>query len=242
MKICQKCGYKNEENTAFCQNCGERLENNGNVQEAEIKPQRNNQTLIIIIAIAAAAAVAIAAMFMVSARQNKKANSVKTTTAKTQQAQQQSTPSGTKTPSQSSSAQQSSSASSSQSSQYNANTLSGKQIGVLLMLYWSPDWFKDEVANDSMYYEDATTVEENNSTTYHELTSSGRADDTLFYRTSGDTIIYKYLQDGEIATSSISLQRLVNDYYNNSDKRSEVNGYVGQIRPVSEAGWGTDNF
>jgi cobalamin biosynthesis Mg chelatase CobN len=242
VKRCSKCGYENEENTAFCQNCGERLENNGNVQVAAIKPKRNNnQTLIIIAAIVAAAAVAIAAMFMVSAHQSKKAKSMKTSASKTQQSTQNNTQSATKTASQSSNAQQTqqkSSASASQGSQYNANTLSGKQIGVLLMLYWSPDWFKDEVTNGSMYYEEAATDED---TTYY-LTASGRGDETLDYRINGDTITYEYLKDSGTATETISLQRLVGDYYNTSDKRSEVNGYVGQIKPVSEAPWGTDNY
>lgn len=250
MKICQKCGYENKDDAAFCKNCGELLSKAAapaaepvqTTQEVNTPAAPNRQNLIMII-ICVAAAVAIGAMFMVSAHQSKKAKSVKTSASKTQQSQQQSTQSGTKTASQSSNAQQTqqrSKSSASQGSQYNANTLSGKQIGVLLMLYWSPDWFKDEVTNGSMYYEDAETVDD--STTYHVLTASGRADETLYYKTSGDTITYKYLKDSGIATETISLQRLVSDYYNTSAKRSEVNGYVGQIKPVSEAPWGTDNF
>ena len=124
------------------------------------------------------------------------------------------------------------------SQQQVAPTLNSRQVGTLLSLYYWPDYFKGLIDDSGIYYGD----DQQDGQAYHFFTGNGDPTSVLLYRLDGDTITYKYVDasnadcvaDAPVVTKTISLTRLINDYYNTSSKRAEVNGYVAKLKPESE--------
>ncbi|MGI6512178.1 MAG: Lreu_0056 family protein [Catenisphaera adipataccumulans] len=146
-----------------------------------------------------------------------------------------------KSSNQSTNSRKSSSAASSNnsaSSRQSTPELNDRQVGTLLSLYYWPDYFKGLIGDSGIYYGD----DQQDGETYHYFTGNGDPTSVLYYQIDGDTITYRYVDvsnadcvaDAPIATKTISLKRLVNDYYNTSAKRAEVNGYVAKLKPLSE--------
>lgn len=126
-----------------------------------------------------------------------------------------------------------------------APALSDRQVGTLLSLYHWPNYFKGLIDDSGIYYGD----DQQDGQTYHYFTGNGDALSVLLYRLDGDTITYKYVDasnadcvaDAPVVTKTISLKRLINDYYNTSSKRAEVNGYVAKLKPESEIPGASDD-
>lgn len=115
-------------------------------------------------------------------------------------------------------------------------------VGVMAALLQDPDWFKDGINNDGMYYgsndQDGDDVKG-----FSYITSNGDPTSYIYFNQNGDNITIKQwtaegadcVADGHFETKTVSLQQLENDYYSNSSKRSEVNNYVGKLKPIAEA-------
>ena len=199
------------------------------------KGQMSTVTIILIVLIVAMSVAAIAGMVAYNSIQAK--NQAKTKTAsKSASASKKSKSSNQSTNSRKSS---SAASSSSTSSRQSTPELNDRQVGTLLSLYYWPDYFKEGLNNDpGIYYGD----DQLEGQTYHVISGNGDPTSILYYQIDGDTITYRYVDDsnGEIVadapivTKTISLKRLINDYYNTSAKRAEVNSYVAKLKPLSE--------
>ena len=198
------------------------------------KGQMSTVTIILIVLIVAMSVAAIAGMVAYNSIQAK--NQAKTKTAsKSASASKKS-----KSSNQSTNSRKSSSAASSSitSSRQSTPELNDRQVGTLLSLYYWPDYFKGLIGDSGIYYGD----DQQDGETYHYFTGNGDPTSVLLYRLDGDTITYKYVDasnadcvaDAPVVTKTISLKRLINDYYNTSAKRAEVNGYVAKLKPLSE--------
>ena len=198
------------------------------------KGQMSTVTIILIVLIVAMSVAAIAGMVAYNSIQAK--NQAKTKTAsKAASASKKSKSSNQSTNSRKSS---SAASSSSTSSRQSTPELNDRQVGTLLSLYYWPDYFKGLIGDSGIYYGD----DQQDGETYHYFTGNGDPTSVLLYRLDGDTITYKYVDasnadcvaDAPVVTKTISLKRLINDYYNTSAKRAEVNGYVAKLKPLSE--------
>jgi len=198
------------------------------------KGQMSTVTIILIVLIVAMSVAAIAGMVAYNSIQAK--DQAKTKTAsKSASASKKSKSSNQSTNSRKSS---SAASSSSTSSRQSTPELNDRQVGTLLSLYYWPDYFKGLIGDSGIYYGD----DQQDGETYHYFTGNGDPTSVLLYRLDGDTITYKYVDasnadcvaDAPVVTKTISLKRLINDYYNTSAKRAEVNGYVAKLKPLSE--------
>ena len=124
---------------------------------------------------------------------------------------------------------------------YDARHLSVQQLGTLIYLLKDPDEFK-EADNGGLYY---GTVPQGSD--YGQqfwgmdfLTTNGDPTSYLYFKPDGPNVIIKYVDDdgttggvanAPVKTESISIQRLVNDYYISQDQKNEVNGYANRIQP-----------
>jgi cytoskeletal protein RodZ len=196
--------------------------------------------IILIVLIVAMSVAAIAGMVAYNSIQAK--DQAKTKTAsKSVSASKKS-----KSSNQSTNSRKSSSAASpsSASSQQTTPELNVRQVGTLLSLYFWPDYFKERIDDPGIYYGD----DQLEGQTYHVFSGNGDPTSILYYQIDGDTITYRFVDpsksdcvaDAPITTKTISLKRLVNDYYNTSAKRAEVNGYVAKLKPESEIAGGSD--
>ena len=198
------------------------------------KGQMSTVTIILIVLIVAMSVAAIAGMVAYNSMQAK--NQAKTKTA----SKSVSASKKNKSSNQSTNSRKSSSAASSSSTSSRQSTpeLNDRQVGTLLSLYYWPDYFKGLIGDSGIYYGD----DQQDGETYHYFTGNGDPTSVLLYRLDGDTITYKYVDasnadcvaDAPVVTKTISLKRLINDYYNTSAKRAEVNGYVAKLKPLSE--------
>lgn len=141
-----------------------------------------------------------------------------------------------------------SSSSSSKSTNANSSTkddnVSDQTVGVMVALLQWPDWFKEGIKSGDMYY--GTDSDSDNSSEvngYSCVTENGDPESYLYYKRDGDNVTIKYwttsgdetVAEGHFDTRTVSLKRLENDYYNNSSKKAEVDGYVSDLKPISEA-------
>lgn len=206
----------------------------GNTVQQNKKGQMSSVTIILIVLIVAMSVAAIAGMVAYNSIQAK--NQAKTKTA----SKSVSASKKNKSSNQSTNSRKSSSAASSSSTSSRQSTpeLNDRQVGTLLSLYYWPDYFKGLIGDSGIYYGD----DQQDGETYHYFTGNGDPTSVLLYRLDGDTITYKYVDasnadcvaDAPVVTKTISLKRLINDYYNTSAKRAEVNGYVAKLKPLSE--------
>lgn len=132
---------------------------------------------------------------------------------------------------------------SSQSSKANESSTDDKTVGVMAALLVDPDFFKDNVNDGSMYYGNNGGEIAKSCAGYSFVTSDGDPTSYIYYKQNGNSVTIKQIDpegDESVAeagfkTRTVSLDRLKTDYYNNSSKQSEVNGYVNKLKPYSEA-------
>lgn len=205
------------------------------------KGQMSSVTIILIVLIVAMSVAAIAGMVAYNSIQAK--NQAKTKTA----SKSVSASKKNKSSNQSTNSRKSSSAASPSSASTRQTTpeLNVRQVGTLLSLYYWPDYFKEGLNNEpGIYYGD----DQLEGQTYHVFSGNGDPTSNLYYQIDGDTITYRYVDasnadcvaDAPVVTKTISLKRLINDYYNTPAKRAEVNGYVAKLKPESEIAGGSD--
>lgn len=132
---------------------------------------------------------------------------------------------------------------SSQSSKANEGSTDDKTVGVMAALLVDPDFFKDNVNDGSMYYGNNGGDITKACDGYSFVTSDGDPTSYIYFKQNGNNVTIKQIDpegDESVAeagfkTRTVSLDRLKTDYYNNSSKQSEVNGYVNKLKPYSEA-------
>lgn len=138
----------------------------------------------------------------------------------------------------------SSSNSQSNSLSYDARHLSGQQLGTLICLLKDPDEFKgaDNGQPGGLYYGSVPQGSDYGQQFWGMdfLTTNGDPTSYLYFKPDGPNVIIKYVDDdgttggvanAPVKTESISIQRLVNDYYISQDQKNEVNGYANRIQP-----------
>ena len=122
---------------------------------------------------------------------------------------------------------------------YDARHLSVQQLGTLICLLKDPDEFKG--AAGGLYYGSVPQGSDYDQQFWGMdfLTTNGDPTSYLYFKPDGPNVIIKYIDDNgttgvanaPIKTESISIQRLVNDYYISQDQKNEVNGYANRIQP-----------
>ncbi|MCH3922935.1 Lreu_0056 family protein [Limosilactobacillus sp.] len=130
--------------------------------------------------------------------------------------------------------------SSSESTAKNSQDLSPQQLGVLVALYQSPDWFK-EFVDDGMYYgtqQDMQVGPEG----YDYITAYGDPTSYVYFKRSGNDVTIKQVvpkgnqsvADASMVTKHVTVSGLIRDYYTNQSQKDEVNGYVNELKPISD--------
>ena len=127
---------------------------------------------------------------------------------------------------------------------YDARHLSGQQLGTLICLLKDPDEFKgaDNGQPGGLYYGSVPQGSDYGQQFWGMdfLTTNGNPTSYLYFKPDGPNVIIKYVDDdgttggvanAPVKTESISIQRLVNDYYISQDQKNEVNGYANRIQP-----------
>lgn len=145
---------------------------------------------------------------------------------------------------QSSATNDSSSNSQSDGLSYDARHLSVQQLGTLICLLKDPDEFKgaDNGQPGGLYYGSVPQGSDYGQQFWGMdfLTTNGDPTSCLYFKPNGPNVIIKYVDDdgttggvanAPVKTESISIQRLVNDYYISQDQKNEVNGYANRIQP-----------
>ena len=126
---------------------------------------------------------------------------------------------------------------------YDARHLSVQQLGTLICLLKDPDEFKgaDNGQPGGLYYGNVPQGSDYGQQFWGMdfLTTNGDPTSYLYFKPDGPNVIIKYVDDSgttgvanaPVKTESISIQRLVNDYYISQDQKNEVNGYASRIQP-----------
>lgn len=129
----------------------------------------------------------------------------------------------------------------SQSSSSNSNSQSSsvddKTVGVLVALLQNPNWFKEYLNSGDMHY-GANSDNSGEVNGYSYVTSNGDPESYIYFKRNGDNVTIKQwttegdesVADGHFESRTVSLKRLENDYYSNTSKRAEVNGYVSKLK------------
>lgn len=125
----------------------------------------------------------------------------------------------------------------------NSSNTDDKTVGVMVALLKDPDWFKGGIKDGDMYYGSDGSAITKACSGYNFITANGDPTSFIYYKQNGDNVTIKQITpegDQSVAeagfkTETVSLDRLKTDYYNNSNKQSEVNGYVNELKPYSEA-------
>ena len=126
---------------------------------------------------------------------------------------------------------------------YDARHLSVQQLGTLICLLKDPDEFKDADNGQPgvLYYGTVPQGSDYGQQFWgmNFLTTNGDPTSYLYFKPDGPNVIIRYVDDdgttgvanAPVKTESISIQRLVNDYYISQDQKNEVNGYANRIQP-----------
>lgn len=115
--------------------------------------------------------------------------------------------------------------------------VTNKQLGVMIGLLQSPDWFKGGLSSGEMYY---GTVNDTGGevTGYNFISANGDPESYIYYKRNGDVVTIKYVDpkpgqtvaDAGMATRTISYNDLLQDYYQNSNQQTEVNNDASQLK------------
>lgn len=138
-----------------------------------------------------------------------------------------------------SSAMTSSATSSSSSSQANSSTkitqVDDQTVGTMVALLKNPDWFKEYVNDGTMYYGKANSDFGKEVAGYSMVTANGDSTSFIYYKNDGTNVEIKTWDGDQWQTTNVSLAQLEKDYYVTSSQKQEVQGYVQQLKPYSEA-------
>lgn len=115
--------------------------------------------------------------------------------------------------------------------------VTNKQLGTMIGLLQSPEWFKDGLSVGEMYY---GTVNDTGGevTGYNFISANGDPESYIYYKRNGDVVTIKYVDpkpgqtvaDAGMATRTVSYKNLLQDYYQNSDQQTEVNSDANQLK------------
>ena len=128
--------------------------------------------------------------------------------------------------------------------------LTTQQLGTLVALLKYPNWFKQGVADGSMYYSDQpNTAPGSDLNGFSYVTANGDPTSYIYFQLQGENVVIKYVDashadcvaDAPMRTISVRLDTLINDYYNTKKKQDEVNGYANRLLPDSQYGKHVDN-
>ena len=136
----------------------------------------------------------------------------------------------------SASAAVSSSTSSTATSTPKDTALDNKTVGVMVALLENPDWFKEYLSSGTMHYGSNYNSPEVQGFNY--LTTNGDQLSYIFFKQEGNNVIIKQWTDegadmvahGHFETTTVSLDRLKQDYYVTDAQKAEVQGYVNELK------------
>ena len=128
------------------------------------------------------------------------------------------------------------------SSTANSKDLLGQQLGVLVALYQSPDWFKEFISDGPLYY--GTSEEKQvGPNGYDYITGNGDPTSYIYFKRDGNDVTIKQVvpkgdqtvADASMETKHVTVSGLIRDYYTNQPQKDEVNGYVNKLKPITDA-------
>lgn len=130
----------------------------------------------------------------------------------------------------------SSSTSSTATSTPKDTTVDNKTVGVMVALLENPDWFKEYLSSGTMHYGSNYNSPEVQGFNY--LTTNGDQLSYIFFKQEGNNVIIKQWTDegadmvahGHYETTTVSLDRLKQDYYVTDAQKAEVQGYVNELK------------
>ena len=132
--------------------------------------------------------------------------------------------------------------SSSNSNSSNSSKLTTQQLGTLVAIYQNPDWFKEGIKDDTMYYGTNDGSDSGDVSGYSYVTANGDPTSWIYFKQNGNDVTIKYVdvKDGEtvaeasMATKHVTVSGLLRDYYTNQSQKDEINGYANQLKPESD--------
>lgn len=105
-----------------------------------------------------------------------------------------------------------------------------KQLGTMIGFLIYPDWYKDNLSRNDMYY--GTVSRDDGSNRYGGLkgysyiSAHGDGASFVYYKRNGNTITVKYSDagaTGAVHTREISYDNLLKEFYQNQNQKDEVN-------------------
>ena len=114
--------------------------------------------------------------------------------------------------------------------------LTTQQLGTLVALLKSPDWFKAGVQNGEMYY--GTHYGYDEVADYQYVTTQGDLTSYIWFKRKGNDVTIKMIGSTEnqnvtgapMTTTHTTVTNLINNYYTSEDQQDEVNAYADQLK------------
>ena len=115
-------------------------------------------------------------------------------------------------------------------------TVDNKTVGVMVALLENPDWFKEYLSSGTMHY--GSNYNSPEVQVFNYLTTNGDQLSYIFFKQEGNNVIIKQWTDegadmvahGHFETTTVSLDRLKQDYYVTDAQKAEVQGYVNELK------------
>ncbi|MBB1099252.1 hypothetical protein H5R88_03880 [Limosilactobacillus sp. WF-MT5-A] len=114
--------------------------------------------------------------------------------------------------------------------------LTTQQLGTLVGLLKSPDWFKNGVQNGDMYY--GTHYGYGEVSDYQYVTTKDKLASYIWFKRKGNDVTIKMIEPDKnqnmakapMTTIHTTVTTLINDYYISEDQQDEVNTYADQLK------------
>ncbi|MFT8459945.1 MAG: hypothetical protein ABF695_12235 [Liquorilactobacillus ghanensis] len=112
-----------------------------------------------------------------------------------------------------------------------------KTLGVMVSLVAQPSWFKDFINQGELYYGRNHPGDENLKG-YNYITANGDPTSFVYYKSNNNQVTYKVwvpsaksVADGHLKSSTVSLNKLENEYYSSRSQKSEIINYANKLKP-----------
>lgn len=123
-----------------------------------------------------------------------------------------------------------------------SKNLTPQQLGTLVALNQDPDWFKEFVNDGYLYYGTQEDMQVGPAG-YDYITGYGDPTSYIYFKRDGnDVTIKRVIPQGDetvaeapMVTKHVTVSGLIRDYYTNQSQKDEVNGYVDELKPITEA-------
>ncbi|MBB1079511.1 hypothetical protein H5S09_06345 [Limosilactobacillus sp. STM2_1] len=116
-----------------------------------------------------------------------------------------------------------------------SKNLTPQQLGTLVALNQAPDWFKEYLSDGTMYYGNQQEMKVGPAG-FDYITAYGDSTSYIYFKRDGNNVTIKQVDgtDKPMVTKHVTVSGLIRDYYTNQSQKDEVNGYVDELKPISD--------